>query len=216
MQMIVRIFVAACMLLTGHCGKEPIAFKTNLSVQSSAQQELPACEWCGAMDAPAELSWSYTISDKDEPGEPLILTGTVYFKDRVTPAPGVLIYAYHTNAEGLYAKKGNETGNGQRHGALRGWVRTDEQGRYRFITIKPAAYPSRSEPAHIHMTLKTREIPEYWIPSTLFYDDPLIDNDMKSEWSADDPYSNIIMLSKDEAGTWVGKRDLVLNPDKKK
>ncbi|MCB0644992.1 MAG: intradiol ring-cleavage dioxygenase, partial [Phaeodactylibacter sp.] len=86
---------------------------------------LPDCEWCGAMDAPTQLSSTLQIAGLQEPGERLLITGTVFQADGVTPAPNILLYAYHTNQAGIYAKKGNETGNGRRHGHLRGWLKTD-------------------------------------------------------------------------------------------
>jgi protocatechuate 3,4-dioxygenase beta subunit len=175
--------------------------------QVKSQEPLPSCEWCGAMDAPEELSWSTNIADENEPGERLVLNGKVFNKDG-TPAAGVLIYAYHTNLQGIYEKKGDETGNGKRHGHLRGWIKTDAQGRYQFNTIKPAAYPSRSEPAHVHFTLSSENMPEYWIESTLFNDDPLISPKMKAD---DDKgrFAHIITLTKKD-GIWAGERDIKL------
>ncbi|MTI41859.1 intradiol ring-cleavage dioxygenase [Fulvivirga lutimaris] len=175
--------------------------------QVKSQEPLPKCEWCGAMDAPEELSWSTTIADENEPGERLVLNGTVFNQDG-TPAAGVLIYAYHTNLQGIYEKKGDETGNGKRHGHLRGWVRTDAQGRYQFKTIKPAAYPSRSEPAHVHFTLSAADMPEYWIKSTLFDDDPLITSGMRAD-NDKGKFARILSLTKND-GVWVGERDIKL------
>lgn len=172
-----------------------------------SQEPLPNCEWCGAMDAPEELSWSTTIANENEPGERLVLTGTVFNQDG-TPAAGILIYAYHTNDQGIYEKKGDETGNGKRHGHLRGWVKTDAQGRYQFNTIKPAAYPSRSEPAHVHFTLSAANMPEYWIESTLFNDDPLITPKMRANDNKG-RLAHIVTLTKKD-GVWVGERDIKL------
>lgn len=182
-------------------------FTTNIS-KVSDQESLPKCEWCGAMDAPQSLNWSTTIADETVEGEPLILSGTVYQNDDKTPAEGILIYAYHTNAEGIYEKKGDETGNGKRHGYLRGWVKTNAQGQYQFKTIKPAVYPSRSEPAHVHMTLSSDNMLEYWIKSTLFSDDPLITPKMRSDNEAGQ-FAHIITLTKND-GTWIGERNIKL------
>ena len=172
------------------------------------QKQLPSCEWCGAVDAPKKLSWSTNLAADNEPGERLLLTGTVYQQDGRTPAEGVLIYAYQTNAQGIYEKKGDETGNGKRHGHLRGWVRTNAQGRYQFHTIKPAPYPSRAEAAHVHLTLSTKTIPEYWIKTTMFNDDPLVTSKMKSE-DETGQFAHIITLTNNE-GLWIGHRDIKL------
>jgi len=71
---------------------------------------LPDCEWCGASEAPDDVTSSTTIAGADEPGERLLLQGTIYAPDGVTPVPGVLLYVYHTNTAGVYAKRGDETG----------------------------------------------------------------------------------------------------------
>lgn len=166
---------------------------------------LPACEWCGAAEAPADLSWQTTIAGPDEPGEPLVITGTVYQPDGQTPAPDVVLYIYHTNEEGIYPKRGDETGNGRRHGYLRSWLRTNEHGQYQFTTIRPRAYPSGTEPAHIHMTVKQPDKDEYWIDSIVFEGDPLLTpDDLES--------AGLIRLTRDEAGVWRGHRDLALHP----
>ena len=53
------------------------------------------------------------------------------------PAAGIIVYAYQTDATGIYPR------GSTRHGRLRGWVRTDEAGRYRFDTIRPGAYTQK-------------------------------------------------------------------------
>src|SRR4051812_22825989 len=42
------------------------------------------------------------IAPADEPGERLVIHGKVYEADGRTPAAGVVVYAYHTDAKGLY------------------------------------------------------------------------------------------------------------------
>jgi protocatechuate 3,4-dioxygenase, beta subunit len=137
-----------------------------------------SCEGCEAIyESPvplSDLSWSDTLPDFNEAGPKLLLRGTVYLPDSKTPAPGVVVYAYHTDQKGIYAKKGSETGWGKRHGYIRGWVKTNNQGQYQFYTLKPAPYPGREAPAHIHITVKEPDKNEYWIDEVLFADDPLL------------------------------------------
>jgi len=137
-------------------------------------EPLPECEWCGAAEAPAGLGSTLVIPTGGEAGERFILEGTVYQPDGRTPASGVLLYTYHTNAGGVYPKRGNETGNARRHGYLRGWLRTGADGRYRIETTRPGSYPTRSEPAHIHMTLQPPGEPERYIDDVVFEGDPLL------------------------------------------
>ena len=135
---------------------------------------LPACEWCGAPEAPPNPSATMVIPTAGESGERLIIEGTIYQPDGQTPAAGVLLYAYHTNAGGVYPKRGDETGNARRHGYLRGWLRTGADGRYRIETIQPGTYPTRDEPAHVHMTLQSPGEEERYIDDVVFEEDPLV------------------------------------------
>jgi protocatechuate 3,4-dioxygenase, beta subunit len=141
---------------------------------SARGQALPDCEWCGADEAPDNLGSSIALADENEPGERLRVQGTVYAPDGVTPAPGVLLYLYHTNHAGLYAQRGGETGNGRRHGYLRGWLLSDEKGNYEVRSILPGHYPGGAIARHIHMTVKEPGRPEYWIDNILFEGDPRI------------------------------------------
>lgn len=172
---------------------------------------LPDCEWCGADEAPAELGPTLRIAGPEEPGERLVITGTVYEPDGETPAEGVLLYAYHTNAEGVYPKRGDETGNGRRHGYLRGWLRTGEDGRYRIETIRPGAYPTGSEPQHVHMTVRRPGGEERWIESVHFDDDPLLTEAERRDLSGRGG-SGVVDPERDEDGVWHATRDIVLEP----
>ncbi len=111
---------------------------------------------------------SAVLTKPDEPGVPLRVRGTVYRSDGKTPAPGVILYVYQTDATGLYAR---EAGADPR---IRGWMRTDAAGRYEFTTIRPAPYPNRTEPAHIHTQLWGPGVPPQWNVELLFADDPLV------------------------------------------
>jgi protocatechuate 3,4-dioxygenase beta subunit len=105
--------------------------------------------------------------------EPKIqILGTVFNKDGKTPVANVILYVYHTNREGIYEKKGDEKGWGQRHGFIRTWLKTDAKGNYSFYSFRPAAYPNRLEPEHIHITVKEPGYREYYIDDIMFADDP--------------------------------------------
>ena len=51
---------------------------------------------------PKSLSWETTIAGKSEPGEPLEMSGTIFGADGKTPASGIILYVYHTDATGHY------------------------------------------------------------------------------------------------------------------
>lgn len=138
--------------------------------QQAARADLYDCEGCeGALERdPATLAAEARIGPADETGEPLVITGTVYAPDGRTPAPDVVLYAYQTNAEGLYANGSEESVWSRRHGRLRGWVKTGADGRYRFDTIKPAPYPNATMPAHVHFTVLEPGRAPYWIDDIVF------------------------------------------------
>jgi protocatechuate 3,4-dioxygenase beta subunit len=162
-----------------------------------------ACEWCGASEAPRNLTAVVRIAPANEPGERLVVSGRLLRKDGRTPASGIVLYAYHTNAKGIYPRRGDETGNGQRHGYLRGWLKTDAQGRYRIESIRPGGYPGRRDPAHIHLVVREGDAPEYWIDELIFEDDP-----RAAEVRGRDGFTVVRLNRRD--GVWVGQQDLVL------
>ena len=127
--------------------------------------------------APAGTGWSSRIAPANEPGALMLLSGTVYAHDGRTPVPGVTVFAYHTDRNGLYGFEDSSDPRPQRDRKpprLRGWAITNAEGKYEFRTIKPQPYPMRRFAAHIHMHVITAELPEWWIPSVLFEGDPLI------------------------------------------
>jgi protocatechuate 3,4-dioxygenase beta subunit len=135
------------------------------------------CEGCEAIyecpipfDSLDALTW---LPDWDETKKRIAINGTVYNPDG-SVAPGVIIYIYHTDQNGIYPVKGNETGWGKRHGYLRGWMKTNEKGEYKFFTLRPGSYPNSRNPQHIHMTIKEPGKSEYWIDEILFDDDPFL------------------------------------------
>ena len=136
------------------------------------------CEGCEAIyESPVpfeQLDEVDTLPDFNEPGPKIEISGIIYKSDGKTPAPGIILYVYHTDQKGIYAKKGGEKGWAKRHGYIRGWIKTNEKGTYRFYTLVPASYPNSANPKHIHPTIKEPGFSEYWIDEFLFNDDPLL------------------------------------------
>lgn len=177
--------------------------------QISAEQD--ECNWCGTSEAPQNVSWHAIIPPEGEPGEPLIISGTVFLPDGTTPAEGAIIYIYHTNMEGVYPKKGSEKGNGKYHGYLRGWMKTDSNGKYEFATIRPAPYHSHGgEPAHIHYNVQGPQHPEYWLTALWFSDDPRITDDYLMSVKRSGGFSNVVTLKKDENNVLRGERNIII------
>jgi protocatechuate 3,4-dioxygenase beta subunit len=172
------------------------------------------CEGCEAVfqGLPAQPDVHIArIAPADEPGEPMRIEGIV--RDaRGQPVAGVIVYAYHTDQEGLYPADPalRRLGNAAyRHGRLRGWVATDAQGRYRFDTIRPASYPDTAIPAHVHMHVIEPGRFTYWIDSIEFLDDPLLDVRDRPAHEARGG-SGLVAPRQDESGRWHVQRDIAL------
>ena len=116
-----------------------------------------------------------TSSGWFEQGQKLVINGTVVQIDGKTPAPGVVVYYHQTDNNGYYSPGDGKPENKTRHGHIRGWVKTDQQGKYTIYTIRPASYPNTDLPAHIHWLIKEPNIKnEYWIDDLVFEDDKLL------------------------------------------
>src|SRR6478672_3313088 len=170
------------------------------------------CEGCEAIYESGisfdSLKSSDTLAAFFEPGTRLHIAGKVFQPDGRTPAAGVIIYFYHTDSKGLYATKGNETGWGQRHGFLRGWLKTDANGEYGFFTIRPASYPNSNNPQHIHMTIKEQDKNEYWIDEIHFMDDPLLTPNVKQHFHDRGGSGLVTLRTKNEI--LHGERNIIL------
>ena len=164
---------------------------------------------------PENLSSSDTSPAFDEKGQKILLTGTVYQIDGKTPASNVILYYYQTNSNGVYPTNEGEERNmpknklGQTHGYIRGWVKTDEQGKYEIHTVKPGTYPSRNEPAHVHVTIKDRHMKDiYYIDDFVFDDDPLLTTQRRKKMENRGGSGVIRFVQKDNL--WIGERNIIL------
>lgn len=111
-------------------------------------------------------------------GERIIVTGHVLDENN-RPVPNALIEVWQANACGRYIQK-----NDQHPAPLdpnfvgAGRVLTDANGEYRFVTIKPGAYPWRNHenawrPAHIHFSLFGTNFISRLVTQMYFPGDPL-------------------------------------------
>ncbi len=183
-----------------------------LFAQDKVRQHIGGhCDGCEGIyqNMPKHLSWQTTIPDSNEPGEPMEIEGIIYKLDGKTPAPNVILYVYHTDATGHYSPAKVQTGNARRHGHLRGWMKTDERGRYKFRTIRPAPYPGNHIPAHVHPIIKEPGKNEYYFDEYLFEGDPLLTKEERAR-QQQRCGSGIITLTKGRDGVWRGKRDIIL------
>ncbi len=164
---------------------------------------------------PKNLSATDTSPAFKEKGKKILLTGTVYQIDGKTPASNVILYYYQTNTKGIYATKESEERNmpknklGHTHGYIRGWLKTDEQGNYSIYTIQPETYPSRDQPAHVHITVKEKNMNEpYYIDDFVFDNDRLLTTQWRKSMENRGGSGVIRFVQKDSL--WVGERNIYL------
>ena len=164
---------------------------------------------------PKKLSSTDTSPAYKENGQKILLTGTIYQIDGKTPASNVILYYYQTNTNGIYATKESEKRNmpknklGQTHGYIRGWLKTDEQGKYSIYTVKPGTYPSRDEPAHVHITVDDKNMEEpYYIDDFVFDNDPLLNTQRRKKMENRGGSGVIRFVQKNNL--WVGERNIIL------
>jgi len=100
-------------------------------------------------ERPRLLTATARIAPTEEPGAPLVIHGRVFRADGWTAAPDVVVFAYHTDATGHY----DVPSAGPHSWRLRGWTKTDAEGRFEFATIRPAPYPNRPVAAHVHLSI---------------------------------------------------------------
>lgn len=113
-------------------------------------------------------------------GERIIVTGRVQVENGAG-VPGTVVELWQANAAGRYAHwretafpaplDPNFIGTGQ--------CRTDAQGGYRFVTIKPGAYPWANHPnawrpAHIHVSILGPSLGSRLVTQMYFEGDPLL------------------------------------------
>ncbi|HJQ35749.1 MAG TPA: hypothetical protein VKB93_01290 [Thermoanaerobaculia bacterium] len=117
---------------------------------------------------PAAIGSVGRIAPPNEPGTPMIIHGRVFQRDGKTPIAGAIVFAYHTDHKGVYNV--NEAPGWR----LRGWAKSDASGRFEFRTIRPAPYPGRRIPAHLHLTIEGPRIARRGTDEVRFLDDPFV------------------------------------------
>lgn len=121
-------------------------------------------------ERPANLTSGGTVAPPTEPGIPMRLEGRLVTGSGRAAIRDAVVFAWQTDASGLYDRPGSAPHSWRLHG----WARTDREGRFSFTTIRPAAYPSRTEPAHVHFTVERSNGSRYFVPSLMFDGDPLL------------------------------------------
>jgi protocatechuate 3,4-dioxygenase beta subunit len=138
--------------------------------------EVPVYGWWPIGETDNDLTRQHAAEPQ---GQRIIVAGRV-IDESGRPVSGALIELWQANAAGRYNHvKDDHRAPLDPHFTGAGRTVTDENGRYRFTTIKPGAYPWRNHdnawrPAHIHFSLfgstfRTRLVTQMYFP-----DDPLL------------------------------------------
>jgi protocatechuate 3,4-dioxygenase, beta subunit len=142
-----------------------------------------------------------TTQHAGEPmGERIVVHGRVLDEDG-RPVPNTLVEIWQANACGRYIHQRDQhpapldpnfTGAGR--------TATDAQGRYKFVTVKPGAYPwgnhaNAWRPAHIHFSLFGASFLSRLITQMYFPGDPLLAHDPIYK-SVPDEQTRVRMISR--------------------
>ncbi len=120
--------------------------------------------------------------DVEPVGQRIVVLGQVRDSDG-RPLPHTLVEVWQANAAGRYRHLGDQWPAPLDPGFVGvGRTLTDADGRYRFTTVKPGAYPWKNHanawrPAHIHFSLFGRAFPQRLVTQMYFPDDPLFGQD---------------------------------------
>ena len=172
-------------------------------------------------DAVGPADHDLTRQHGSEPlGERIIIEGRVCDEDG-RAIPHTLIEVWQANAAGRYAHKGDQHSaplDPNFSGA--GRALTDAEGRFRFVTIKPGAYPwlnhpNAWRPAHVHFSLFGPSFLTRLVTQMYFPGDPLLAFDPIFQSIHDERARKRLIAGFDlgttEAGIALGYRfDLVL------
>lgn len=155
------------------------------------------------------LNSTDTIPDFESKAEKLMITGTIYENDGVTPASDVILFMFQPDENGHYKLKKE---NGKRYVHHRGWVKTDANGNYTFYTFVPGNFLNNRELKHIHAVIKEPGKTEQELDAMLFDNDPFLSKHCRKRLAKKGLDKNILKLDKKES-MYVAVKDIVLNND---
>jgi protocatechuate 3,4-dioxygenase, beta subunit len=210
---IILLMVSGIITLLTSCQAQPATDKANQQ-KAPAQTQQPVgggCEGCELMYVamPNEITPEHRSIGWTEGTQKLMVTGRVFQRDGKTPAPGIIIYYWHTDENGLYSSNSQTPANARQHGKNRGWVKSDKDGNYTMKTVRPGAYPNDVIPQHIHLSIKEPDIPQEYYADLYFEDDPLYAGHVK-KYGKIDRAGNELLRVRREGGVLIADHAVIL------
>jgi protocatechuate 3,4-dioxygenase beta subunit len=157
-------------------------------------------------DAIGELDNDLTRQHPGEPiGERITVTGRILDEDG-RPIRGTLVEIWQANAGGRYRHEVDQHPSPlDPNFSGAGRCRTDSDGRYRFVTIKPGAYPwgnheNAWRPQHIHFSVFGRQFTQRLVTQMYFPGDPLMEYDPIAT-SVRDPKARALLVARFDLDT---------------
>jgi len=169
------VWLAALIVVSSYAGL------TTVGAVAQPRSDIPT-------QAPSDAPSKLRVTGEEEPGEPLVVHGRVLGPDG-EPLPDASVFVYQTGEDGIYGPEGN------RNPRLRGYLRTDDEGRFEIRTIKPGSYPGSSIAAHIHIHVAPPDGEPEQVGEIVFEGDPLLSERMRRN-----PFFTVVELEKGEDG----------------
>lgn len=147
-----------------------------------------------------------TIAGFESKENKLIIHGTIYKSDGVTPAKNVILYIEQADENGNFDLR---TKNNEQYVYNRGWVKTDENGQYTFYTYVPGNDRRYNTIKELFPIIKEPSKKEYEIETFLFDDDPMLSKLCRKRISKKSDITRILKLNKQDE-LFVTHKDIIL------
>lgn len=132
----------------------------------------------------------------------LMITGTIFQNDGITPAKDVILFINQTDENGNFEVKRDE--HKKQYIYHRAWIKTNADGQYTFYTFVPGTIRRSNELKHIHPVIKEPGKAEYDLDAFVFDNDPLMTKRCRSKLA-----NSMLKLEKNE-DMYVANKDIVL------
>ena len=154
-----------------------------------------------------QISNTATIPDYALKNHKIIITGTIYESDGVTPAKNVVLTISHADEDGNFDLRKKDDKDYLYHKAT---IKTDVDGNYYFYTFIPGNDRRFNQLQEIFLLAKTEQEVEFIMPTLLFDQDPLLTKRCRKRITKNSDLSHILKPKKVD-GLLKVKHDIILS-----